>query len=123
MKRIHLLIWVMIAIIFAGTAFLKAQNEKQMKYEVPLNHFFLVLDSQTYKDIENSEFLKNEFAVFEKRTTVRTDQTYTGIYYYGTNTYFEFFDVNQKEGSKVGDSAIAFGTDQPAIAPLQKLLS
>jgi Family of unknown function (DUF5829) len=122
MKRTQLLISVIIAMILAGAG-LKAQDEKQMKYEVPLNHFFLVLDTQTYKDIEDSEFLKNEFAIFEKRTTVRTDQTYTAIYFYGTNTYFEFFDVNAKDGAKVGDTGIAFGTDQAdSISSLQKLI-
>lgn len=91
------------------------------KMEIPLNHFFLVVDTGTYQAIEGSEFLKTVFGVFEQRTTVRTDMTYTGSYFYGTNTYFEFFDVKQKEKSRVGDTGIAFGTDQPgSIQTLQK---
>ena len=94
------------------------------KMEVPLNHFFLVVDTGTYQAIEGSEFLKIVFGVFEQRTTVRTDMTYTGSYFYGTNTYFEFFDVKQKEKSRVGDTGIAFGTDQPSsIQTLQKKLN
>jgi len=84
-----------------------------MSFPVFLNHFYLTLDSVTYHDIENSDFLKKEFAAFEKRTTVRADQTYTGIYFYGTHTYFEFFDVAIEKGKRVGDSGIAFGVEEP----------
>ena len=69
---------------------------------VYLNHFFIVLDSQTYKEIKDAKFLQEEFAAFEQRTTVRADITYTGIYFYGTHTYFEFFEpggYNRSEGS------------------------
>ncbi|HEU4714545.1 MAG TPA: DUF5829 family protein [Pyrinomonadaceae bacterium] len=78
-----------------------------------LNHFYLVIDSATYKDIEQSAFLRNELAVTEQRTTVRTDRSYTGLYFYGTNTYFEFFDVANATPRQRGDSGIAFGVDQP----------
>jgi hypothetical protein len=54
---------------------------------VPLNHFYVVLDSATYKAIEQSPFLRKEFAVNEQRTTTRTDISYTGVYFYGTNTW------------------------------------
>src|SRR5258708_37010579 len=47
-----------------------------------LNHFFLVLDSQTFKDIKQNDFLRKEFAPFESRRTIRTDRSYSGIYFY-----------------------------------------
>jgi hypothetical protein len=80
-----------------------------------LNHFYLVLDSQTFKEIQKNDFLKKEFAAFEKRTTVRTDRSYSGIYFYGTNTYFEFFDAAEAAGRglKEGDSAIALAVEDP----------
>jgi hypothetical protein len=78
-----------------------------------LNHFYVVIDSATYKDIEQSSFLRREFAVTEQRTTVRTDRSYTGLYCYGTNTYFEFFDVSSDSSRQVSFSGIAFGVDQP----------
>jgi Family of unknown function (DUF5829) len=77
-----------------------------------LNHFYIVLDSPTYAAIEQSNFLRTRFAPNEKRTTVRTDETYTGLYSYGTNTYFEFFDVASSPRPCVGDSGIAFGVDR-----------
>lgn len=76
-----------------------------------LNHFFLALDSATCRAIANSTFLKNEFAAYERRRTVRVDRIYTGQYCYGVNTYFEFFDVADEPTRQVGDSAIAFGVD------------
>ncbi len=77
-----------------------------------LNHFYVVVDSATYKDIVQSPFLRGEFAATEQRTTVRTDRSYTGLYFYGTNTYFEFFDVSSDSSRQLGFSAIAFGVDQ-----------
>lgn len=101
-----------------------AQKKERLSFSVPLNHFFLVLDSATYADIESNHFLQTEFAVFERRTTVRADRTYTGLYFYGTNTYFEFFDVAKEAKSGVGDSGIAFGVEHPgALQMLQGQLA
>jgi len=75
-----------------------------------LNHFYIVLDSATYRAIEQDQFLRREFAVTELRTTTRIDMSYTALYFYGTNTYFEFFDAaNQPAG--LGDGGIALGVD------------
>jgi hypothetical protein len=79
---------------------------------VPLNHFYLILDSATYKAIEQSSFLRKEFATTEQRTTTRTDTSYTGLYFYGANTYFEFFDAANQAIGKLSDSGLALGTDR-----------
>jgi hypothetical protein len=76
-----------------------------------LNHFYLTVDPKTYADIEASEFLKNRFAPFEQRRTVRKDTAYTGTYFYGRHTYFEFFSSGE-EKRQPGDSAIAFGVEE-----------
>lgn len=91
--------------------------------QVFLNHFYVVLDSPTYKAVEDDAFLRQHFAVNEKRTTTNADVTYTGLYFYGFNTYFEFFDIGNSPKDCVGDSAIAFGVDQPgSIKVLQEKL-
>ncbi len=79
---------------------------------VYLNHFYLTVDNATYAMITGSDFLRTRFAPFEERRTVRTDSTYTGAYFYGRNTYFEFFN-SATERRAVGDSALAFGVEQP----------
>lgn len=84
---------------------------KESMDPVYLNHFFLTVDPQTYKEISESEFLKDEFCSFERRTTVRADMTYTGIYYYGTRTYFEFFEAGKGSGRQEGASGIASGIE------------
>jgi hypothetical protein len=81
--------------------------------KVFLNHFYMVLDSPTSKAIEEDAFLRKHFAVNEKRTTTNADMTYTGRYFYGVNTYFEFFDSADSPRHHVRDCAIAFGVDQP----------
>jgi hypothetical protein len=80
---------------------------------VYLNHFYAVLDSATYRSLEQSPFWRKDFAPNETRTTVRTDETYTGLYFYGRETYFEVFDVANSPRPQVGDFGLAFGVDEP----------
>ena len=97
-------------LLVAQAAMFEPRAEENMD-PVYLNHFFLTIDPQTYKEISESEFLKNEFCAFEQRTTVRADMTYTGIYFYGTRTYFEFFEAGKASGRPEGASGIASGIE------------
>ena len=78
---------------------------------VYLNHFFVTIDAESYKAIESSPFLRDEFAPFEQRTTVRQDTSYTGIYFCGAHTYFEFFEAGSGLGRMTGASGVAFGVE------------
>ena len=89
-----------------------------------LNHFFTVLDLETYQAIEASEFMTREFAPNEYRKTVRGDLSYAGIYFYGLNTYFEFFDEKSRGPGSLGFSMLAYGVDEPgALAALSSELA
>jgi hypothetical protein len=85
---------------------------------VLFNHFFVVTDAATYAEAQASRFLTKEFAPFEKRTTVRNDQTYTGIYFYGRRTYFELFEPGAQ--GPTGTSGLAFGVEAPDGSALVK---
>ena len=98
---IFLLVSLSSALLVAQAARSDPPSKESMD-PVYLNHFFLTLDSQTYKEINESSILKDEFAAFEQRTTVRADMTYTGIYFYGTRTYFEFFEAGKNSGRAEG---------------------
>jgi Family of unknown function (DUF5829) len=88
---------------------------------VYLNHFFFTLDTESYNAIQASQFLRDEFAPFEQRTTVRQDMSYTGIYFYGAHTYFEFFEAGRGLGRVSGASALAFGVE--TVGASQRLKS
>jgi len=75
-----------------------------------LNHIYVVPDRETFDAIAGSAFLRESFAVFEERTTVRTDVTYTGLYLYGKNTYFEFLPPGAA-GLAEGSTGIALGLE------------
>jgi len=77
---------------------------------VLLNHFFIVPTPETYEALRQSAFLRESFAVFEARTTVRQDLTYTGIYFYGDHTYFEFLPPGP--GFAEAQSGVAFGVEE-----------
>lgn len=80
---------------------------------VHLNHFYIVTDPATYRDILQCPFMRSQFAATELRTTTRQDMAYTGLYFYGVNTYFEFFDASNSLAAKqfTGDG-LAFGVDR-----------
>ena len=94
--------------------------------KVYLNHFYLIVDSPTYKDIVESDFIKNEFAYFEERTTIVNEgESYSGAYVYGKNTYFEFFDESKSQGFMPTGltSGMAFGVEKKdEIKIIQKKL-
>lgn len=101
-----------------------------MRPTVFLNHFFLTLDAATFRAVRDNAFLRERFAPFEQRTTHRNDTSYTGIYYYGRNTYFEFFQEGESEGKPAGASGVAFGVEASGGAqtlssafPLQRLIT
>lgn len=74
-----------------------------------LNHFFVVISPQSYAAILADPYLTTTFAPFEKRTTARNDQTYTGAYWYGRKTYFEVFEPPSQ--GPLGTSGVAFSVD------------
>ena len=79
---------------------------------VYLNHLLIFLDAETYRSIGASGFLNEHFACSEERTThdQATDMSWTGRYYYGRETYFEFMDPART--SWAPRDAIAFGSEQ-----------
>ena len=89
-----------------------------MAIEAPvyLNHFFVTLDKPTFAAVRAQDWLRTAFGPFEARTTKRNDTTYTGIYFYGRSTYFEFFEEGSEPGKVKGASGIAFGVETPGRA-------
>jgi hypothetical protein len=75
-----------------------------------LNHLYVVPDRETFDAIAGSSFLRESFAVFEERATVRADISYSGLYLYGKNTYFEFLPPGAG-GLAEGSTGIALGLE------------
>lgn len=80
---------------------------------VYLNHVYRVLDPETFRAAEASEYLRTAFAPFERRTTKSGDDTWTGLYYYGESTYFEFLAADPARDRPVGQSGVALGVEEP----------
>jgi hypothetical protein len=78
--------------------------------EALLNHFYVTPDRDTFAAAEASQFLRR-FGALEKRTTVRKDTTYTGLYLYGERTYLEL--LHPDSASFGAPSGIAYGAEDP----------
>ena len=73
-----------------------------------LNHFYVTPDRATF---EAAEVLLPRLGALEKRTTVRKDATYTGLYLYGDRTYLEL--LHPDSTSFGAPSGIAYGVEEP----------
>lgn len=120
----HLSVLLCIICFLSDSAIGQQQNPKSLP-SVYLNHLYIVLDKQTYDDIAASEFLRNEFASFEQRTTMADGgRSWTGTYLRGEQTYIEFFNSENKQGVELAKSAIAFGVEEAgAIKLIQNQLN
>jgi Family of unknown function (DUF5829) len=76
--------------------------------EVLLNHCYVTVDQATFDAAER--FLAG-FGAVEKRTTVRKDMTYTGLYLYGEQTYLELLSPGSANFG--APSGIAYGVEVP----------
>lgn len=119
---------IFLAIILITFNCSDASNQEQqaaLPFPVFLNHVYVTTDAETYESIVNSSFLREQFAVSELRTTVRRGgRSYTGLYFYGENTYFEIFNADTEERFELGYTGIAFGVEQPnSINTLRELIS
>ena len=76
---------------------------------VLLNHFYVTPDRETFTAAEGSESLRR-FGALEKRTTVRKDATYTGLYLYGERTYLEV--LHPDSASFGAPSGVAYGVEE-----------
>lgn len=86
---------------------------------VYLNHLYRVLDERTYNDITNSDFLRGDFANYEERTSVSNGgKSWTGFYFYGEQTYIEFFVDGKFPQFKSNESGVGFGIETMGAAKI-----
>lgn len=77
-----------------------------------LSHFNIALDQKTYDALRTSPQIAALAAVEEKHTT-SGDDSWTGLYVYGRQTYMEFFGSDHlPEGTHLGDCALALTVEQ-----------
>jgi hypothetical protein len=77
-----------------------------------LNHVYVVVDRETYDALAGSKFLRETFAVNEVRATRRADVSYSGLYFYGRSTYFEFLPPESAAGLAEGNCGLALGVER-----------
>ncbi len=100
----------------AATAALPGGPSAPKLPPVFLNHVYRVLDAATFGAADHSEFLRSELAQFERRTTKSGDDSWTGLYFYGQNTYFELLEADPARLLSAGQAGIALGVEEPGAS-------
>jgi hypothetical protein len=77
----------------------------------PLNHFYFTLDSDAFKSITTSDFLKDEFAACNLKSTTSTCGKYTGFYILGHQNYLEIFEEGTYESAQLDIVGIALSSN------------
>lgn len=113
-KVIFILIAIIVLFIIGCS---NEQKPKSYKPLVYLNHIYLTVNVNTSSAIKNSAFLQDNFGN-TKIITVGADgdESWTGIYIFGENTYLELFPSNasifdNETGENIGISGIGFGVE------------
>lgn len=124
MSRLSALRTLLLVLVLGGITSCNS-NESDSSSDFPevfLNHLYRVVDSVTYEAIANCEFIQNEFAIVESRTTVGSNgRSWSGLYLYGDQHYIEFFDERAR---RITTTGLAFGVEKPeGISLVSKGLS
>lgn len=85
---------------------LQAQKKSNLVF---LNHIYFVLDSNTYAHIFDSAFLQ-QIGNTKAASVTTTDESWSGKYFYGRDSYFELFSPTGFEGAAIGDVGFGFMT-------------
>ncbi|MFN2316558.1 MAG: DUF5829 family protein [Gemmatimonadales bacterium] len=104
-----------VLLCFACLAFTPLQAQERPAATFPpvfLDHVYLVLDGQTYRDIVDSEFMRNQFSRFRERTIVLDTQSHTAAYITGEQTYIEIFEADKDPRFTLGMVGIAFNVEE-----------
>lgn len=78
--------------------------------EIYLNHLYIVLDSNTYSHLFDSSFLSQKLGNIEETSTTTANDSWSGKYLFGKNSYFEFFSTKGYKGATLGDCGLGFMT-------------
>ena len=108
---------VTILVIVISSAHLKAQNNTP---QVFLNHIFVVLDSDTYRHIFDQPGLQI-FGDTAERKTITVNDTWSGKYFRGSDSYFELFPPGGLHGHEIGAVGLGFMTFRHG--DMQKILA
>lgn len=100
---------ICLAIILFANNLLHAQSNPTPVF---LNHVYFVLDSNGYRHLFDSAFLKELGTQSESKTTT-TSGSWAGKYFYGLNSYFEIFPPNGFPGAAPGTFGLGFMTFKP----------
>jgi hypothetical protein len=100
---------IIIGFIFSSFIcnYVKSQT---MTPEIYLNHIFIVLDSDSYIKLSDSNFITQKLGNIKTSSTSTTEDSWSGKYLFGKNGYFEFFSTKGYKGALLGDCGLGFMT-------------
>lgn len=80
--------------------------------QISLNHVYVVVDSNQFDAIENSNFISERFCTTRKGSAKdQKGKTWSGLYLFGQRTYLELFDGAQNK-DPIGTVGIALSVER-----------
>ena len=111
--KISILLTIVIVISFG-----RINSQPNDSVNVVISHIFFCIDSVTYANLFNDDFIAKTFAYSRVSSSQTLTDSWTGKYLLGRKSYIEVFAVNDKKanpelGDKFGDASIVFRTKKP----------
>jgi len=105
-----------INVLVASPGTVSSQSSDSAK--VVISHIFFCIDSATYQNLFNHNFIAEKFAYSSESSSKTLTDSWRGKYLNGLQSYIEVFTVNDKKtqpqlGDKFGDAGIVFRTRKP----------
>ena len=105
---------ILLALVVVAS-FGKVEGQTRDSLNVVISHIFFCIDSVTYKNLFNHDFIAKTFAYCSQSSNKTTTDSWTGKYLMGRRSYIEVFAANDKKahpelGDKFGDASIVFRT-------------
>jgi hypothetical protein len=96
----------------------KVSSQTGDSVKVVISHIFFCIDSVTYQNLFNYDFIAKTFANCSESSSKTLTDSWTGKYLNGRQSYIEVFAVDDKKnqpqlGDKFGDAGIVFRTKKP----------
>ena len=92
---------VLLAVLLVG-AFGQLPGQTNDSVEVHVSHIFFCVDSVTYKNLFEHEFLAKMFANASESSSKTLTDSWTGKYLNGRQSYIEVFASNYKAKTRLG---------------------
>jgi hypothetical protein len=99
-------------VLFSFASAQPSADDQVLTPKVLFDHIYIVVDSETYIAIKESDYITNTFCMYREDTVSNLERTWSGAYLHGQKTYIEIFGPGGHKGAEEGTVGLGFSTSK-----------